>query len=49
MNPKSKEGEASGVPLIGSGFHGDPTTRGKNVSNLGAKVWQGNEELYFSK
>lgn len=29
MNPKSKEGEASGVPLIGTGFHGDPTTRGK--------------------
>lgn len=26
MNPKSKEGEASGVPLIGTGFHGDPTT-----------------------
>lgn len=29
MNPKSKEGGASGVPLIGTGFHGDPTTRGK--------------------
>lgn len=28
MNSKSKEGEASGVLLIGTGFHGDPTTRG---------------------